>query len=76
MEAKSEGVSLSNVCLNFPNIRELRRRTFHEPTQIIKSTPVDSDVEFYSPNFIWFEPKQIERSTVYALGSEHEKFYV
>ena len=58
-----EGAVYSEGCFK----AQFRRRTFHEPnlfelgpTQINKSTPVDSDVELNSPNLIQFEPKQIE----------------
>jgi len=52
------------------------------PTQVIKNTPVDSDVELNSPNLNYFEPKHIRIKKLfakyiiinYALGSTHEKF--
>ena len=53
------------IVFNFPNSQDnepkaqFRRRTFHEPTQINKSTPVDSDAELNSPNLIQFEPKPL-----------------
>ena len=54
------------------------------PTQVIKNTPVDSEVDLNSPNLIYFEPKHIRMKELfvkyviisYALGSAREKFDV
>jgi len=54
------------------------------PTQVIKNTPVDSNVELNSPNLIYFEPKHIRKkklsvkyvTRIYALCLTHEKFDV
>ena len=35
------------------------------PTPIVKTTPVDSDVELKSPNFIYFRPNNIEMSEIF-----------